>query len=242
MVYLTDLADAARGSGLKVIELPGWKTRSRPASAGGFSPHGVLCHHTGGASDDRAYVDWMALTGRSDLPAPLCQLALDRQGTVYVLAAGRANHAGDAKSTGPMPAGDGNSLYIGIEALNTGTEGWTATQYDAYARLCAALCKHYRWPADNVRAHRETSLTGKWDPGGLDMPTFRDDIATLMEDDMAQYDDLLKTIDGKLDRLLARDKRFAERLNNLRDKIQGGRADTRELLAEVDALRKDLDE
>lgn len=191
MTMLTDLADACRKSGLTVVELPEWRTRTRPASAGDFDPRGVLCHHTGGASDTKEYAYWMAATGRSDLPAPLCQLALDRSGTVYVCAAGRANHGGDARATGPMPAGDANTLYVGIEAMNTGSEGWTDDQYDAYARLCAALCVHYGWPATHVRAHRETSSTGKWDPGLLDMDKFRTDIADLIEwmDDMPKYRD-----------------------------------------------------
>lgn len=174
---LTDLATACRKSGLAVVELPGWQTRTRPASSGGFDPKGVLVHHTGGNSDDRTYADWMALTGRSDLPAPLCQLALSRTGVVYVSAAGRANHGGTARATGPMPAGDANALYVGIEAMNNGSEGWTPVQYRAYVALCAALCEHYGWPATHVRAHKETSTTGKWDPGLLDMVQFRNDIA-----------------------------------------------------------------
>lgn len=187
---LTDLATAVRKSGLTVVEIPGWARRGRPSYTGGFDPKGVLCHHTGGTSDSRDYVEWMALTGRSDLPAPLCQLALSRNGTVYVCAAGRANHAGRSRATGPMPAGDGNDLYIGIEAMNTGSEGWTDTQRSAYVRLCAALCAHYRWPATHVRAHRESSVTGKWDPGRLDMNQLRTDVAhaidnlTQPEDDM----------------------------------------------------------
>lgn len=189
MTYLTDLADAARLSGLTVVELPGWQSRGRP---GAFAPRGVLCHHTGGEADGRAYVDWMALEGRPDLPAPLCQLALSRTGVVYVLAAGRANHGGSAKAAGPMPAGDANALYVGVEALNTGSEGWTDVQRDAYARLCAALCRFYGWPAPHVRAHRETSTTGKWDPGLLDMDEHRATVARLLddglEDDVAAQD------------------------------------------------------
>lgn len=171
---LHDLDVAVLASGLRVVLLPGWKERGRPGS---FAPHGVLVHHTGSTSNERSYVEWMAYTGRSDLPAPLCQLALDRQGTVYVLAAGRANHGGKARATGPMPAGDANTMYIGIEALNSGSEGWTRAQRGAYVRLCAALCAYYGWPASHVRGHRETSLTGKWDPGGLDLDGFRRDIA-----------------------------------------------------------------
>ena len=98
---LTDLDKAVHGSGLTIIELPGWRTRR---SGGDLRPQGVLCHHTGGASNDRGYVEWMAYEGRSDLDPPLCNLALDRQGRVYVCAAGNANHGGKARATGPMPA------------------------------------------------------------------------------------------------------------------------------------------
>lgn len=188
--YLTDLADAARKSGLRVVELDGWRTRGRPASTGAFDPSGVLCHHTGATADGRAYAQWLAAVGRSDLPAPLVQLSLDREGTVYVCAAGRANHAGKAKASGPILAGDGNAMFVGIEAQNTGTEGWNhrgtdaagnqVTQREAYERLCAALCAHYGWPADHVRAHRETSITGKWDPGLLDMGALRAAVAAML--------------------------------------------------------------
>jgi hypothetical protein len=239
---LPDLADACRKSGLKVVELPGWKTRSRPASTGGFAPRGVLCHHTGGASDSRDYVDWMALEGRSDLPAPLCQLALDRSGTVYVCAAGRANHGGTAKSTGPMPSGDANSLYIGIEALNTGSEGWSKAQYRAYVALCAALCAHYGWPATHVRAHRETSVTGKWDPGRLDMDNFRRDVAAAindMEDEMANSDEIL----SELNALTAKVDRLHKRLDNELGRDQAERERDRSrfdrLLAKLEELHPD---
>lgn len=206
---LPDLAAVVRKSGLRVVELPGWRTRGRPASTGGFDPRGVLCHHTGGAPDSREYAEWMATEGRSDLPAPLCHLALSREGIVYVCAAGRANHAGESGGSGPIPAGDGNALLVGIEAMNTGSEGWghpgqdaagnPVTQGEAYARLCAALCVGYDWPASHVRAHRETSTTGKWDPGLLDMDKHRAAVARIirngLEDDMAQYAEQLDTIE-----------------------------------------------
>lgn len=201
--HLTDLAAAARASGLRVVEIPDWKTRGRPSYTGGFDPDGVLCHHTGDKADGRKYADWLAKVGRSDLPAPLCHLSLDRECTVYVIAAGRANHAGKAKASGPMRSGDGNALYIGIEAQNTGSEGWshkgtdaagkTITQREAYERLCAALCKHYGWPASHVRAHRETSVTGKWDPGQIDMDKHRAAVAAWIkngeDDDMAMLEE-----------------------------------------------------
>ena len=196
MTLLLDLADAARKSGLKVVELPNWKGNLSP---GGFDPHGVLCHHTGSfdgiadPADDLTYAKWLAFTGRSDLPPPLCNLALSAEGVVYVCASGNANHAGQARASGPMPAApDGNVLYVGIEAMNSGSQGWRTmgvdaagnpiTQYEAYVRLCAALCLHYKWPASHVRAHKETSVTGKIDPAPMDMDKFRTDVAAKMKE------------------------------------------------------------
>lgn len=206
---LLDLAVAARKSGLEVVELDGWRTNYSP---GGEDYQGVLCHHTGAydsltdADNDLDYARWMAFTGRDDLDPPLCNLALSAECVVYVCASGNANHAGQAKASGPMPAAsDGSRIYVGIEAMNSGSQGWGSkgrdaagnelTQGEAYARLCAALCAHYGWPASHVRAHRETSVTGKWDPGLLDMDKHRAAVARLIntpEDDMPSYTDWSK--------------------------------------------------
>ncbi|MBC7760713.1 MAG: N-acetylmuramoyl-L-alanine amidase, partial [Candidatus Saccharibacteria bacterium] len=187
--YLTDLDVAARKSGLRVVTISGWEKRGRPAYTGSFRPRMVIAHHTGDTlgrshegSDLRAaelaYAKGTLLGGYRELPGPLCHLGLGRDGTVYVIAAGRANHAGKARSIGKMVAGDGNSQSIGIEAMNSGTEGWTPTQLDAYYRLVAALEDHYRYGRGTVRGHGEISLSGKWDPGiragvMMSMSTFR---------------------------------------------------------------------
>lgn len=176
-----NLPTILRNHGMTVIEIPGWRTRGRPASTGEFKPVGVLCHHTGtydGLGDpknDRAYAGWLATEGRSDLPAPLAHLALSREGVVYVLASGRANHAGRAKSSGTVAAGDGNALYIGIEAMNDGEQGWDTKQFQTFALLSAVLCLRVTHNSvRTVRGHKETSTTGKWDPGRIDMNTFRE--------------------------------------------------------------------
>lgn len=203
-MVLSTLNKAVERSGLIIVEMPNWQTRGRPS--GGFYPSGVLCHHTGSydgegdTSSDKAYADWMARVGRSDLPAPLCHLALSAESVVYVCAAGRANHGGTARTAGPMPSGDANYMYIGIEAMNSGSQGWgtkgkdregnTITQYEGYTRLVRSLVDFYDWPVSHVRAHRETSVTGKWDPGLLDMDKFRTSIANceLEDDEMKQED------------------------------------------------------
>lgn len=192
---LTDLDKAVKRSGLEVVALDGWRSRK---SNGGEDYQGVLVHHTGSydaltdASNDLDYAKWLATEGRPDLPPPLCNLALSAELRVYLAAAGNANHAGEAKVSGPMPAAsDGSRIYIGIEAMNSGSQGWDSkatlpsgeeiTYFEGYARLCASLCRHYTWPASHVRAHKETSVTGKWDPGLLDMDQFRARIATIIE-------------------------------------------------------------
>lgn len=248
--YLTDLADVLRDAGLKVVEVPGWRTRGRPHSTGRFDPIGNLWHHTGAKdtnplsiADDRAYADWLAEIGRSDLPAPLCQVSIGRDGTCYVCAAGRGNHAGDARPTGPMPGGDGNELYLGWECQNDGTEGWSPAQYAAMVTAGAATSAHYGWAAAANRAHRETSLTGKWDPGRLDMDRFRTDIANHQEDPMAQFtedeirkyvrEETTRVVDKRLQPVVAKLDRAVAKLKKLVTKENVTQADVRAVLAEL---------
>lgn len=242
MPYLTDLADVLRKAGLNVVELPGWKTRGRPASTGGFDPVGNLWHHTGGASNTRDYAEWMAYTGRSDLPAPLCQVAVDRSGTCYVSAAGRANHAGTAKASGPVPAGDGNALYIGWECMNTGSEGWTKAQYDAMVTAAAATSSHYGWTPNANRAHKETSVTGKWDPGLLDMDKFRRDIANHTgDDDMPLSDEDIKRIAVAVRKEVhgGEQSRFQRLIKAVRDTAKAARKRDAKLADELERIADD---
>lgn len=174
-----DFATTLRKYGLKVVVVPGYATRGRPASVGDFDPVGVLCHHTAtGKTALVATVLRLLIDGRPDLTGPLCQIGLGRDGTVYLIASGRANHAGDAKSSGTVASGDGNELYIGIEAFNDGVgEPWGAVQYNAYVLLCAVLCIEVTGnTANTVRAHKETSVTGKVDPR-FEMDPFRAKVA-----------------------------------------------------------------
>lgn len=178
-----DLPKRLRAAGLKVNEVSGWQSRGRPASTGSFHPVGVLCHHTAtGPRTSNADVLQLLIRGRSDLPGPLAHFGLDRSGVVHIVAAGRANHAGKAKASGSVAAGDGNSLYIGIEAFNDGRgEGWPDAQYDAYVKLCAVLSREITGnSAQTVRGHKETSVTGKVDPL-FSMGDFRDRVAAALK-------------------------------------------------------------
>ena len=176
MTMLLDLARAARSSGLRVVEVDGWQTRTRKSGkmrAG--APMGVMVHHT--ATSAKAAGNYptlnVILNGHGGLSGPLANLGLGRDGTVYVTAAGAANHAGTVDSPRAQ-----NNVCIGIEAEHPGVGPWTDTQYDAYVTLCAALVKWYRGDISNVRGHKEAAMPRgrKTDPN-FDMGKFRAAVA-----------------------------------------------------------------
>lgn len=195
-----DLPKRLRDAGLKVVEIEGWRTRGRPT--GGFEPVGVLNHHTGSydeigdTSNDLSYAKWMFLTGRSDLPAPLCQLSISAEGVVYVGAAGRANHAGEARSAGTVAAGDGNRLYVGIEWMLSGTQPISDRQYRAGATTNAVLLGILGSSVKTVQCHYSTSVTGKWDIGDPDGVPFKSHKVL----DLAKFQ---KAVQGEVDRITA---------------------------------------
>jgi hypothetical protein len=133
----------------------------------------VICHHTAtGKNWTDASVVNLLIKGRSDLPGPLSQLGLDREGTFHLIAVGKCNHNGYGLS--------GNNT-IGIEAFNDGRgEPWLAVQMDAYIRGCAAICRHLGWPAEKVLGHKESDPGRKIDPT-FDMNVFRGHVAALLD-------------------------------------------------------------
>lgn len=175
MSNATWLANVLRAARLNVVEHDGWRTAGRP---GAFDPKGVLCHHTGKVSSTSAAVN-LIQGGRPDLPGPLSQLMLDRDGTFHVIAAGRCNHAGRGKWQGLT---NGNRDFIGIEARNDGTgEDWPDVQLDAYVRGCAAMLDHMGADAVMAAGHKEYALPKgrKVDPS-LDMLAFRERVQAVM--------------------------------------------------------------
>lgn len=166
---LTWLADALRNEGCRVKTYEGWQTRSRPETSGSFSPFGVLWHHTGTPTSlaRPAPSVGTCIHGRSDLPGPLCQIVIGFDGLCHVIAAGRANHAGtnDGVGTGPIPAGDGNAQMVGFEIDYSGSQDMGPDQMDAALRATVAVLKQLKRDESFVRGHKETSATGKWDPG-----------------------------------------------------------------------------
>ncbi|MCH1868385.1 N-acetylmuramoyl-L-alanine amidase [Nocardioides sp. CFH 31398] len=176
------LADVLRGAGVEVVEEGDWLARSAGSS---FSPVGVLWHHTAApssASNPHPALN-ICINGRSDLPGPLCHALVDYHGVFHVISANRANHAGRSGGSGPIPAGDGNTLMIGWEIDYAGDGGggvqqrMTQAQYDASIVATAAVLDRLGRDSSYARGHRETSTTGKIDPSYIDLGSMRADVA-----------------------------------------------------------------
>lgn len=167
---LTWLAEVLEKEGLKVAEAPGWRGRGR-----GDMPKvvGVMCHHTANPHPGNMPSYQMLIDGRPDLAGPLAQLGLGRDGTYYVIAAGRANHAGKGQWQ-KVPQDAGNQLMIGIEAEHSGNpaDPWPEVQMEAYARGVAALLRQIGADATMCCGHKEYAPHRKQDPT-FDMGVFR---------------------------------------------------------------------
>jgi hypothetical protein len=175
---VTWLPDVLRGAGLKVSLVPGWETRGADTLGRIL---GVICHYT--ATPDRSRnmptLD-LLIRGREDLPGPLCQLGLGRDGTFYVVSSGRANHAGRGEWNGIT---SGNTNFIGIEAENSGRadDPWPAVQLDAYHRGVAAILREVGRTAASCCGHREYALpSGRKSDVNLEMNQFRQRVATIL--------------------------------------------------------------
>ena len=162
---------------MRPVEYPGWRSRGH----GDFRDiRGVMVHHTGSDSADAGSI----ARGRPDLPGPLSQLHIARDGTVTVVAAGVAWHAGVGMYPW-LPTNMGNWHTIGIECANSGTgpsaphrTNWPDAQYSALVRCCAAINRRLGQSADRTIGHKEYAgrAQGKWDPGAIDMHLLRRDV------------------------------------------------------------------
>ena len=172
------IADVCRDWGLDVVEVDGWRTRGSTD----FAPRALVAHHTAGPAAGDYPSLRIVRDGRSDLPGPLSQVGLGRTGRVYVVAAGRANHAGGRYDVGWRGV-RGNRERMGIEAESVGTrDDWTPEQRRAYPLLCAALLDGMGVrDARMLCGHRETA-TNKVDPVAWDMDAMRAQVARHLAD------------------------------------------------------------
>jgi hypothetical protein len=179
---LTWLPDVLQAANIKVSLVPGWENRGRGEMGDVL---GVLCHHTAGSANGNMPSLGVLTNGRAAsanapaLAGPLSQLGLGRDGTFYVIAAGRANHAGAGTWQG---ISTGNTNFIGIEAEHTGrgSDAWPPEQEDAYRRGVAAILRFIGRPPEFCAGHKEYAPNRKPDPVIIDMNLFRADVAAIL--------------------------------------------------------------
>lgn len=179
--WLSDLSVAAQKSGLVVHEVSGWQTRGH---AHFTHLKGIVEHHTAGPSSGNMPSLGVLVHGRPGLSGPLCNLGFARDGSVYVVAAGVAWHAGIGSGYG-FTTDMANFEAIGIESESTGRGDWTQAQIDGWPRLNNALGGHYGLPAAKMIGHYEWTPR-KIDPYGLPggMAWLRSASARSSEDEM----------------------------------------------------------
>lgn len=170
---LDDLADVCRRTGYPVVETDGWPTRGRSGAGGdktgGYesgAPNHVIVHHTASGPSSDGWPDVNYCLNHED--APVGNLYLARDGTVYVMAGRAANTNGSGRDTCGLVSDDNmNAKSIAIEAGNNGVgEPWDERQQASYVALVAELCAGYGIGVGQVHSHFEWAPGRKIDPAG----------------------------------------------------------------------------
>lgn len=197
-IYLTWLADVLRANGLTVVDsgygIDGWEHRAR--SSGGFpeTPLGVQWHHTASSTTPPNDIHWQ-IDGCDD--APVGNMTIMRDGSVWLVAAGAANTAGKggplSLSRGTIPLDSANTRTVAIEVANNGVgEIWPIAQTNSYFVASNAINAQLGNRPDDIFSHSLGTGNGwtdrKIDPAGpvegLWQPRFVNSSMTWNLDDM----------------------------------------------------------
>lgn len=183
---------ALKAEGCRVVEYKSWRTHNRNHKGPWGPVHGVMIHHTVTSGTEGSVA--LCYNGHSSLPGPLCHTVGAKDGTLYMVGNGRANHAGSGDDDvlravideRALPADneantDGNRHFYGLELINLGNgkDPWPDEQIENAARWAAALCRAHGWGAESVIGHLEWQ-PGKVDPRGFTMTSFRARVARLL--------------------------------------------------------------
>ena len=148
------IASRLRAAGLRVVEVAGWQS----AGSDSFYPAGSVNHHTAGPSSGTTPSLVTCIEGRPDLPGPLCNVYQSREPSgadiAYVIASGRANHAGE----GGWKGLSGNASVYGLEVEHSGLEPVPEARLTIAARIHAAMfladvsmvCQHSEWTSRKI--------------------------------------------------------------------------------------------
>lgn len=229
-----------RAAGVTVHEWPGWESRGNGQTSAYV---GCLVHHT---ATDYGNAPPVLVNGRPDLSGPLCNYACNADGSVTVIAAHPANHAGASggRSMGPLPVTSlFNKLVMGLEIVYPGSSPMRTAQYRTatiWARIVTDVLGSSN--IERARAHAETSITGKWDPGDapgrtINMAAFRTAArivgTTPVENDMDQSEAIKDSGPGHVNHVWLNTNQL---LNNNRFGLEAQSAKVDALTKSVSAL------
>jgi hypothetical protein len=240
----TGIKERIERKGIETVEVAGWRTRS----AGSYGPRGSVNHHTAGGKNGAVPSLATVIFGRTDVPGPLVQVLQSREPVgwdkAYLIAAGRANHAGKGGWNGLS----GNSSVGGLEVEHVGTGTVSVLRLEVSARIQAALleapgssrdagfcCQHAEWAPTRKVDFRDLS---PWN-----VHTFRQRVAFWIGR-QAEEDDMFDDTDKRL--LVDTEDRVERGLILLRDNLfdptahPKGRSNAKSLIqgAVLDGLRE----
>jgi hypothetical protein len=184
--------DRVRARGVKVVEMPNWKTTNRNSVGPWSDVYGIVEHHTGSDTVDPYGYAGFLQRGSSALIGPLCQFSTAPNGDLYMIGWGRCNHAGGGDPNvlaavkadavpldrelkpafGNADGVDGNRAFYGNEIMYSGGHPMTAAQLETTIVVDAVICEYHHWTGASVIAHREWSKD-KPDPGYQDQAAKR---------------------------------------------------------------------
>ncbi|MBK5221271.1 MAG: hypothetical protein JJE52_00020 [Acidimicrobiia bacterium] len=193
-----EIIDFLREQGLSIIEVNGWRERGSTA----FNPRGSVNHHTAGpASGNHPSLKVLinGRAGKNPLAGPLCNVSLARDGGVYLIAAGRANHAGK----GSWRNLKGNSSVWGLEIEHTGVLDTepppSAEKLEIVHRIHAAFARCSGFDHSMVCQHFEWAPGRKIDLVSVDPEPFRSSVAERLRAPVAPSAHLTHPTDSSKD-------------------------------------------
>lgn len=176
----TELLPALKDWGLNVIEVNGWQWRGSSS----FNPGGSVNHHTAGYRYNSIPSLNVLINGHGSLPGPLCQVGQSRStqynssqryDDVYLVAAGRSNHAGRGGWNGLV----GNSSVFGLEIEHTGslnTEQWPERRAETAYKVHCAFADVGGFDVSMISQHKEWAPRRKIDFIGANGNNFRSQV------------------------------------------------------------------
>lgn len=144
-------------------EVDGW--RGRQVGPGEhWDCEWVIDHHTAAAhADGHESLRWLVHGGLAGVRAPYAHALIGREPKIFLIAAGRANHAGVGGPFKNVPKDSMNAYGYGIEVEAPGrAQDFAPGQFDMMCKLNAAVLWLVGQPVNRVIRHKD------WTDGGVD--------------------------------------------------------------------------